>query len=151
MCFLFKWVWFRSNWYALSIIKLNIFRVQFCTHFNNFLRLKISFWIIKFVQIGKIKSKEAENHLCSFVAHHYEMDALCWNHPAISLKPTQSSENHAFLTPKSSSLLFHCRAVMNSSNPESKPSPLKIQNRMFILGMGFVGQFFAQELKYSGW
>ncbi|XP_031736669.1 uncharacterized protein LOC101213235 isoform X1 [Cucumis sativus] len=79
------------------------------------------------------------------------MDALCWNHPAISLKPTQSSENHAFLTPKSSSLLFHCRAVMNSSNPESKPSPLKIQNRMFILGMGFVGQFFAQELKYSGW
>ncbi|CAK9312682.1 unnamed protein product [Citrullus colocynthis] len=78
------------------------------------------------------------------------MDALCWNHPSISLKGSEISENHGFFRPKSSSHL-HFRAAMNSSNPESKPSPLKIQNRMFILGMGFVGQFFAQELKYSGW
>lgn len=29
---------------------------------------------------------------------------------------------------------------------ESKPP-----NRMFFLGMGFVGQFFAEELKNQGW
>ncbi|XP_038715929.1 protein YeeZ [Tripterygium wilfordii] len=30
-------------------------------------------------------------------------------------------------------------------------SELESRNRMFVLGMGFVGQFFAQELKNNGW
>ncbi|XP_059634060.1 uncharacterized protein LOC132276589 [Cornus florida] len=42
--------------------------------------------------------------------------------------------------------LFPCIVASNSATVESKS-----RNRMFIMGMGFVGQFFAQDLKNQGW
>lgn len=36
--------------------------------------------------------------------------------------------------------------------PDAKcSSGISINNQMFILGMGFVGQFFAADLKANGW
>ncbi|XP_022960813.1 uncharacterized protein LOC111461506 isoform X1 [Cucurbita moschata] len=78
------------------------------------------------------------------------MNALCWNHPTISLKGSKIFENYGFIRLESMPH-FHHVAALKISNSELKPSPLKVENRMFILGMGFVGRFFAQELKKLGW
>ncbi|XP_041017257.1 uncharacterized protein LOC121259657 isoform X3 [Juglans microcarpa x Juglans regia] len=42
-------------------------------------------------------------------------------------------------------------AAAGGSRSETDPSGPTYRNRMFFLGMGFVAQFFAQELKNQGW
>ncbi|KAG8654625.1 protein YeeZ isoform X2 [Manihot esculenta] len=49
----------------------------------------------------------------------------------------------------STSLL--CSAAVVSSSSRSDKIESECRNRMFILGMGFVGQFFAQSLRKEGW
>ncbi|XP_030950593.1 uncharacterized protein LOC115974389 [Quercus lobata] len=58
-----------------------------------------------------------------------------------------------FCLPRSRTTPFCPRIPVASSNSlsETDSSESKSRNRMFILGMGFVGQFFFQALKNQGW
>ncbi|XP_020534871.1 protein YeeZ isoform X2 [Jatropha curcas] len=49
------------------------------------------------------------------------------------------------------STLVSCSASVNSSHSQSNKIEFEYRNRMFILGMGFVGQFIAQNLEKEGW
>ncbi|KAJ9186535.1 hypothetical protein P3X46_002097 [Hevea brasiliensis] len=51
----------------------------------------------------------------------------------------------------SPSTSLSCSAAVVSSSSQSDKIESECRNRMFILGMGFVGQFFAQSLKKEGW
>ena len=57
--------------------------------------------------------------------------------------PTKSNKTSTFL-PRVAAFTTSSHSLTDNSEPES-------QNRMFILGMGFFGQFFAQSLKKEGW
>ncbi|KAJ6336211.1 hypothetical protein OIU78_012746 [Salix suchowensis] len=57
--------------------------------------------------------------------------------------PTKSNKTSTFL-PRVAAFTTSSHSLTDKSEPES-------QNRMFILGMGFFGQFFAQSLKKEGW
>ncbi|KAK9271184.1 hypothetical protein L1049_026774 [Liquidambar formosana] len=46
---------------------------------------------------------------------------------------------------------FPCAVAASNLRTETDTNEPKSRNRMFILGMGFVGQFVAQELKNLGW
>nr|XP_034919722.1 protein YeeZ isoform X2 [Populus alba] len=52
---------------------------------------------------------------------------------------------------KKSTFLRRVAAFTTSSHSLTDKSESESQNRMFILGMGFVCQFFAQSLKKEGW
>ncbi|XP_059460756.1 uncharacterized protein LOC132189928 [Corylus avellana] len=52
---------------------------------------------------------------------------------------------------QTSTFLSRIAAVAGDLRSESDPSEPKSRNRMFCLGMGFVAQFFARELKNQGW
>lgn len=73
-----------------------------------------------------------------------QFGAVSGRMPAVDLRLDRSLSTQ----PASFQLYVRCNLYHNKSdNVKSKTQ----NGRMFILGMGFLGQFFAADLKSKGW
>ena len=93
-----------------------------------------------------------------FVSCHFDVTDIfamdiCHIPYRFSVTPFEFSHvRRNFCLPRSQTTPFCPRipVASNSLSETDSPEP-KSRNRMFILGMGFVGQFFSQALKNQGW
>lgn len=112
---------------------------------------------LKAFELDSRTRTEQHRNQC-FVSCHFDVTDIfamdiCHTPYRFSVTPFEFSHvRRNFCLPRSQTTPFCPRIpVASNSLSETDSSEPKSPNLMFILGMGFVGQFFSQALKNQGW